>query len=146
MVRAPKLFGGKAALAIASLRALAAYHDQRVKVSLDGGEAKEMSVTNVAVCNGQYFGGGMWAAPTAKLDDGLLDVTIWSGLGLSDFVFKSKKLYDGTHIKMPQTVTARARKVKATSDEVVLLDVDGEQPGRLPASMELLPGALIIQG
>jgi YegS/Rv2252/BmrU family lipid kinase len=146
VVRAPKLFGGKAAFAIASLRALAAYHDQRVKVSLDGGEAKEMSVTNVAVCNGQYFGGGMWAAPTAKLDDGLFDVTIWSGLGLSDFVFKSKKLYDGTHIKMPQTVTAQARKVKATSDEVVLLDVDGEQPGRLPASMELLPGALIIQG
>jgi diacylglycerol kinase family enzyme len=36
--------------------------------------------------------------------------------------------------------------VSATSDEVVLLDVDGEQPGKLPASMELLPGALIIQG
>jgi diacylglycerol kinase (ATP) len=146
VVRAPKLFGGKAAFAIASLRALAAFHDQRLKLSLDGGEPKEMTVTNVAVCNGQFFGGGMWAAPTAKLDDGLFDVTIWKGLGLSDFVLRSKRLYDGTHVKMPQTVTAQARKVSATSDEVVLLDVDGEQPGKLPASMELLPGALIIQG
>jgi YegS/Rv2252/BmrU family lipid kinase len=146
VVRAPRLFGGKAAFAIASLRALAAYHDQRVKVSLDGGAPRELSITNVAVCNGQFFGGGMWAAPTAKLDDGLFDVTIWSGLGLSDFVFKSKQLYDGTHVKLPQTITAQARKVEATSDEVVLLDVDGEQPGRLPASMEILPGALIVQG
>ena len=31
----------------------------------------------------------MKVAPTADVSDGLFDVTIWSGYGLSDFVFKS---------------------------------------------------------
>jgi diacylglycerol kinase family enzyme len=34
--------------------------------------------------------------------------------------------------------------LRAESDEVVLLDVDGEQPGRLPATFEILPHALWV--
>ncbi|HUB05405.1 MAG TPA: diacylglycerol kinase family protein [Myxococcales bacterium] len=146
VVRAPKLFGGKAAFAIASLRALSGWRDQKVTLSIDGGEPSELGVTSVSVCNGQYFGGGMWAAPEAKLDDGLFDVVVWQGLGLSDFVLRSKRLYDGSHVRMPQTTVKQARSVKADSAETVLLDVDGEQPGRLPATFELLPLALGIQG
>ena len=36
--------------------------------------------------------------------------------------------------------------VLAESDERVLLDVDGEQPGMLPATFECLPGAIRIKG
>ncbi|MHB8420357.1 MAG: diacylglycerol/lipid kinase family protein [Myxococcales bacterium] len=146
VVRAPKLFGGKAAFAIASLRALSGWRDQRVSLSLDGGTPETLGVTSVAVCNGQYFGGGMWAAPDSKLDDGFFDVVIWQELGLSDFVLRSKRLYDGSHVRMPQTTVKRARSVTATSEEEVLLDVDGEQPGRLPATFDILPLALDIRG
>jgi diacylglycerol kinase family enzyme len=48
-------------------------------------------------------------------------------------------------VRWAGTRTLRCRKLEASSDEEVLLDVDGEQPGRLPASFELLPGALRIQ-
>jgi diacylglycerol kinase family enzyme len=33
-----------------------------------------------------------------------------------------------------------------TDGSEVLLDVDGEQPGRLPATFELLPAALSVRG
>jgi diacylglycerol kinase family enzyme len=36
------------------------------------------------------------------------------------------------------------RKVEALSDERVLLDVDGEQPGRLPVKIEIIPSVLRI--
>src|SRR5690606_10307306 len=101
-----------------------------------------MPITCIAVANGQYFGGGMKVAPGARTDDGLFDVTIWSGYGLADFVLQARRLYDGSHVRLPGTRTLRARKVEIESDAEVLLDVDGEAPGRVPARFEIVPGAI----
>jgi YegS/Rv2252/BmrU family lipid kinase len=146
--RAPKILGGRASFALGSLRALAGYRDQEVRLRFEDEEAAEAQpVTNVAVCNGQYFGGGMWAAPKAEVDDALFDVTIWSGFSFKDFVFRSRMLYDGSHVEDPRTRTRRTRRLEATptGDAVVLLDVDGEQPGRLPATFTVLPAALKLK-
>ena len=98
----------------------------------------------MAIGNGGYFGGGMWVCPKAKPDDGLFDVTVWSGFGLIDFATKKGQIYNGTHVNFPGTRTMRAKKIRAESDHVVLLDVDGEQPGRLPATIEILPSAIQV--
>jgi diacylglycerol kinase family enzyme len=89
----------------------------------------------------------MKVAPDARIDDGLFDVVVWSGLGIGDFVTKRSMLYDGTHVKLPNTRVVRARTVEAepAEDAAVLLDVDGEQPGRLPARFTMLPGALRVR-
>ncbi|WP_373046309.1 diacylglycerol/lipid kinase family protein [Vulgatibacter sp.] len=139
-----KALGGKASFAIGAVRGLLAWKDQRVQLRFDDGPWEEMSITCVSVANGQFFGGGMWVAPDAQVDDGLFDVTIWSGYTLLDFVTKSRKIYDGSHVKMPGTRTLRARKVEARCDAECLLDVDGEAPGRLPATFEIVPGALTL--
>jgi YegS/Rv2252/BmrU family lipid kinase len=143
--RIGKRFGGKISFMLASLRALGAYRDQRVRLQIDEGPWQDMAITSLAVANGQYFGGGMWVAPKASLDDGIFDVTMWSGFGISDFVLKSAKLYDGTHLQLPGVTTARARRVVAESEGEVLLDLDGEQPGRLPATWEIVPRALHLR-
>jgi diacylglycerol kinase family enzyme len=87
----------------------------------------------------------MKVAPDADPSDGLFDVVIWSGYGLTDFALKSKAIYDGSHVKMKGTRVLRARKVEAEADQEVLLDVDGEQPGRLPCTIELVPAALQLR-
>ena len=89
----------------------------------------------------------MTVAPQARFDDGLFDVTVWQGLGLSDFIFKRGMLYDGTHVRLPNTRTLRASTLEAepVGDARVLLDVDGEQLGMLPARFAVLPGALQVQ-
>jgi diacylglycerol kinase (ATP) len=144
--RGSKRLGGKVSFVLASLRALSTYSDRRVRVRLDDGPTEEMAITSLAVANGQYFGGGMWVAPQAALDDGLLDVTVWSGFGFGAFVLRASRLYDGTHLTLPGVSNCRARKVVVESEEEVLLDVDGEQIGRVPATWEVLPGALRMQG
>jgi len=143
--RASKGLGGKATFFLASAKAMWRYRDQRVRLRADAGPWTEETVTTVAVANGQYFGGGMRVAPTADPSDGYFDVTVWSGYTLFDFAFKSRRIYDGTHVALPGTRTFRARLLEAESDEEVLLDVDGEQPGRLPVRVELLPGALRLK-
>jgi len=137
-----KLLGGKVSFFLASVRTLAGWRDQTVRIRVDGGAEETLAITTLAIANGRYFGGGMKVAPEADPSDGWFDVTIWSGYHLSDFALKSASVYDGRHVRWAGTRTLRCRSLEAASDEEVLLDVDGEQPGRLPASFEILPGAL----
>jgi len=144
--RSSKVLGGKASFTLGALRGLLAYSDRRCRVRFDDGPWEEHDVTCLAAANGRFFGGGMMVAPDAKLDDGLLDVTLWSGFGLADFVRHRAKIYDGRHTRLKGTTVRRARKVEAVCVDECLLDVDGEAPGRLPATIDLLPGALSIVG
>jgi YegS/Rv2252/BmrU family lipid kinase len=142
--RSSKMLGGAISFQIASLRALLKYDDAKVKLTLDGGAPEELPVTCVAAANGRFFGGGMMIAPEAKIDDGIFNVTIWQGYKLMDFITKKGHIYRGTHVNLPGTRTATCKKLEAHSDTEVLLDIDGEQPGRLPATFTVLPGAIQV--
>ena len=140
-----KALRGRVSFALGSLRALWRYQDRTVRVRVDGGEPQEMKVTVLAAAIGRYFGGGMCVAPEAHPADGLIDVTVWTGYGVSDFALKAPALYGGGHVKLSGTRTFRCKSLSAEGDGDVLLDVDGEQPGRLPCEISLLPGALRLK-
>lgn len=142
--KSSKALGGRISFLLGTARALWKYQDRRVSLTVDGGAPEEVSVTALAVANCRYFGGGMKVAPEADPSDGWFDVTLWSGFGWGDFVLRSASLYDGSHVKRPGTRVFRCRTLEATSAEEVLLDLDGEQPGRLPCRMSLLPLALRV--
>ena len=145
--RGAKLGGGRLSFMLASAKALLRWSDQPVRWRADGGPWTEQRITSLSVCNGRFFGGGMQVAPGARLDDGVFDVVVWSGLRITDFVTKRRMLYDGTHVTLPNTRVLRARtvEVEAASGARVLLDVDGEQPGILPARFTMIPGALRVR-
>ncbi len=147
LARGGRLGGGKLTYTLASAKALLGYRDQPVRWRADGGSWVEEEITAMAVCNGRYFGAGMMVAPAARLDDGWLDLTVWKGLGFTDFLTKRSMLYDGSHVRLPNTRCLRVREVEAEPlrGAEVLLDVDGEQPGRLPARFSILPGALRVR-
>lgn len=142
-----KALGGKLSFMLGSTRALLKYKDTRVRFVADDASAEEVEVTTFSVANGQYFGGGMKVAPDADTKDGLFDVTIWTGYTIKDFVFKSKAIYDGSHINFPGTRRLRCRELRAEvpGGSEVLLDVDGEQPGKLPCRMTVLPSAIRLK-
>jgi YegS/Rv2252/BmrU family lipid kinase len=141
-----KWLGGRLAFMLASMRALSRWRDRRVRIIVDGGAAEEVSVTALALGNGQYFGGGMRVAPEAKVDDGIFHTTLWSRYGLWDFIFRQPGIYSGAHVTWDKTRCFTAKTLRAESDDRVLLDLDGEQPGTLPATFELLPGAIGLKG
>ena len=139
-----KRLGGKLAFMLATARTLLRYHDQSVSVRVDDGALETLTITCCVVCNGRFFGGGMHVAPEASLDDGRLDITVWQGFGFHDFIVKRRALYDGMHVHDPGTRTLRAVRLYATSDERVLLEIDGEAVGALPATFEIIPAALRV--
>ncbi len=140
-----KAVSGQLAFTLATLRALAVYRDPIVSLEFDDMPPRSIPITNCALANGRFFGAGMQVAPAAQLDDGALDVTIWSGFGWMDFIRKRHTLYDGSHVREPGTEVLRIRRARATSDSTVLLELDGESAGRLPAQLEMLAGVVRLK-
>lgn len=142
-----KRIGGSFAYLTASVRAMFRYKPRPVRIRVDEGPEQTFVVNMVAACNGQYFGGGMRVGPMADPADGLLDVIAVHDLGVFGFIRGVGKIYSGEHLKSPNVVHLRGRRLRAEVDAgvEVLLDVDGEAPGRLPATFTALPGALLFR-
>ena len=79
-------------------------------------------------------------AAEGELDDGLLDLSM-----LKEISVASTKIYKGTHLKIPEIFFQKVRKFTAESSEQVILDIDGESPGYLAATFEVLPKILNLQ-
>lgn len=139
--------GGRVAFLAALAEALVRYRPEPVRVRVDGCLDRVLVITTVAVCNGQYFGGGMRMAPGARLDDGRLDVVAVSGIGPIGLLWRLPRVYAGRHLALPSVTFATGRAVDARAERVgarVPLDIDGETPGFLPAAFDILPGALTV--
>jgi diacylglycerol kinase (ATP) len=147
--RGASLLGGRASYALASARAALSFENPRLRVRLDGGRERQVVAANLCVANARYFGGGMKIAPRAKLTDGLLDVVAVGDLGALSIFANAHRLYRGTHLDMSQVHHARARKISVSAagegGVKVLLEVDGELAGSLPATFEVLPRALRVR-
>lgn len=144
----PKWMGGTPAFLIGTLRALSRYESQRVRVTLDERAPRETAIINLAVANGRFFGGGMHIAPRAVIDDGLFDV-IGLEMAVRDSLALTGHIYAGTHIGRRGVSSERAKVVRAEpvrDSDHVLLDVDGEAPGRLPATFSIRAGAIHLKG
>jgi YegS/Rv2252/BmrU family lipid kinase len=143
-----KRFGAKASFLLAAARGLMRYQNQRVRMVFDGNDssAVELGVAVVAVANGRFFGGGMQIAPTADLDDGKFDVVAVGDVSKLTLIRSFPKVYGGDHLQSEGVSLRRARQVRAEplGDEPIRLDVDGENPGMLPATFRILPAALRV--
>lgn len=145
---ASKRFGAKMAFVGAAVRTLLSYDNTDVWLTLDEGPRERRRVMLTAVGNGRYFGGGMKICPNAKLDSGTLDVVIVGDFTRGDVVTKGSRLYDGSHLSLDLVKNVTARKLVAApveADAVIPVELDGETPGRLPATYEILPGALLLR-
>jgi YegS/Rv2252/BmrU family lipid kinase len=143
-----KRLGGRLSFLSAVARSLLTYDNTEVAVSIDGGEARRMTVLLAAVGNGRFFGGGMKICPEAKLDDGRFDLVAVGDLGRLEVLAKIHRIYSGDHLTMKEVRQVRCRHVRvapADAKAEIPVEVDGETPGRLPASFELLQGALRLR-
>src|ERR1043165_3965420 len=120
----------------------------RLVVQLDDAHDRHLTVSNLCIANARYFGGGMKIAPDAKLTDGKFDVIGVGGRSAWKIFTSARRFYLGSHRSMPKVSHARARKVgvrPADHDKEVALEVDGQLPGRLPATFQLIPDALRVR-
>jgi diacylglycerol kinase family enzyme len=90
----------------------------------------------------------MKIAPDAKLTDGRLDVVSVGDLSALRIFTSAPRLYLGSHLSMPEVSHTLARKVNvraANKNEQIGIEVDGELPGRLPATFQVIPEVLRVR-
>jgi YegS/Rv2252/BmrU family lipid kinase len=142
--RSSKLFGGFLTFIWATLVSLLTYKSKRMHITIDSGAHIDVKSLHVAVANGQFQGGGMRIAPQAKMDDGILNTTIIGDLSLLKILLNLYKLYNGKIFTVKNITSLTGKRIEAYSDKKVLIDVDGEQLGSLPITIDVVPGALSL--
>jgi YegS/Rv2252/BmrU family lipid kinase len=98
----------------------------------------------VMVNNIQQYGGLLEVAPSAKLDDGLLDVFVFKGLGFRYVVRHLVKVLSQRYLQDPEIVHRQARSIEVRSEEHLPIQVDGDPLGATPSKLEVVSRALRI--
>jgi len=146
--RLVRRLGGRAAFFVGTLRAMARYRNLSVRVKVDGVPWFEGPIFSVAIANGRFLGGGMMIAPHADPSDGRFELVAIGDLSRVEVVGLSSKIYQGAHLGADGVRVTCGSRVEAEPIHPwaqVLLDVDGETPGKLPLKASLHKGALTFR-
>lgn len=146
--KAPKWLTGRLSFGASMLQTAMQSPATKVVVQLDDEHERHLTVANFCVANARFFGGGMKIAPNAKLTDGLFDVVCIGDLGARKILTNAPRVYLGSHFSMDQVHHTFAKRIvarAAAKDEEITLEVDGELPGQLPATFQILPAALRVR-
>jgi YegS/Rv2252/BmrU family lipid kinase len=140
---APPWLGGLV-YAYGALRALLSWRPARFELELDDGRHHAFTGYTVAVANSRAYGGGMFAAPDAMLDDGLLDVVAIEDVSRWSFLKGLPRVFKGTHVEMPSVRTFRTAHVTVSADRAFVMYADGDPVGSLPVRVSALKGAVTV--
>jgi YegS/Rv2252/BmrU family lipid kinase len=138
-----KLINGNLVYLYAALRALVGWKHANFHVVVDG-HPHDMRGWSVAVANSKAYGGGMYLAPQAELDDGELDVVMVSESNKRTFLKDLPKVFKGAHTSNPRVLMLRGQKVELSADRPFDIYADGDPIGRLPATVSISPRSLKV--
>lgn len=88
--------------------------------------AGEVELQMFAVCNARFIGGGYPIAPSALIDDGLLDVFLVKRMPLLEFIRVLQAIAAGEHLHDERVQHFRAAAFDLEFDRVVRVNTDGE--------------------
>ena len=144
----PQWLGGRVSFGASLLQTAIRTEATRVRVTVDDSHERHLSIVNLCIANARYFGGGMKIAPQAKLTDGKFDVVSVGDLSALKIMTSAPRVYFGSHLSMSEVSHITATKVvvrPSDRDANIPLEIDGELPGRLPATFQIIPRVLRIR-
>ena len=136
-----KLISGAPVYAYAAIKALWQWRPARFSVTVDG-ERRELTGYSVVVANSKAYGGGMYVAPDALLDDGELDVITTADIPKRRFLAGIPDVFKGKHVEHAEVAVRRGRVVEVEADRPFDVYADGDPITKLPARITVLPDAL----
>lgn len=143
--RSSKKLGGLLTYLFAAVRTITEFEPRDISVDIDDDRIFHARANMVVLANGQYFAGGMRVAPTASLCDGLLEMYILADVGKRALLTSLlPRVYRGKHVGQHGVLHVRASSVTIQSPAGVLLEMDGEQVGKAPITVTVLPRVLPV--
>lgn len=94
----------------------------------------------IEICNSRYTGGNMMMAPTARIDDGLMDVVVAGRFSRFNLFKTLPLIFSGRHLEHPQVELYKAKTVELKTRPSKSMLPDGEIFGTTPALFNIHPG------
>ncbi|QXM05779.1 diacylglycerol/lipid kinase family protein [Crassaminicella indica] len=138
---------GKYAYYVEGMKEIPRQMLRSINIEIDSEEFKGTEdIFMFIITNTPSVGGFKKLAPMAKIDDGLFDVCIVKKSDIPEFFSLFLHIMKGEHIKHPRVLYIQTSKIelKSPKDVNVALDIDGEQGGGLPATIEVVPKGIEI--
>ncbi|MCG8569557.1 MAG: YegS/Rv2252/BmrU family lipid kinase [Spirochaetes bacterium] len=136
---------GSFSYVLGTILSLSQFKKYKAKIIYNQGNETFQSdnVYFLTVSNSKYSGGNILLAPHAKIDDGLLDITILHDLNRFQFLRGFSKTFKGKHIEE----TRICKYIQATDVEIIAepsfhLMPDGDLIGHSPVKIKIMPGEI----
>jgi YegS/Rv2252/BmrU family lipid kinase len=139
-----KLVRGNLVYAYGAIRALATWKPANFTVTVDGGEWISFNGYSVAAANSKAFGGGMFLAPDASLEDGLLDVVMIKDIPRIRYLRLLPTVFNGSHVRQPAVHIVRGREIEVSASRPFAMYADGDPMAELPVTVRALPRAVRV--
>ncbi len=108
----------------------------RLTIKIDGNKIEQENIF-VEISNTRYTSNFLMS-PNAKIDDGLLDVTILRKVNRRKLLKSFPKMFTGEHIFIDEVDTFQAKNITVITDNPKVLTPDGELIGHTPVEVECL--------
>lgn len=134
---------GHLVYAYAALLTLLRWKPARFTIRVDD-ERVRFTGYSVSIANSKAFGGGMYIAPDAELDDGELDIVSVGEVGKLRFAGNLPRVFKGTHVEKDEVRVFRAPHLELSASRPFPVYADGEHITDLPAALRVLSRALSV--
>ncbi len=104
---------------------------RRVTIAADGME-RQYRVLLIVVGNTRRYGGPVSITAEARIDDGLLDVCVFRGVGVLQAARYALQVVLGRHLRDPGVAYFRTASMSITGDTSLPVQVDGDTIGTTP--------------
>ena len=143
------LLSGSVAYLAAIVGMLVKKKGANLKVELDGEVVENGPLLLTAVANGGFCGGGVNSAPTAAINDGVMDVNVIYDITRTKFLKKFPHYSKGTHMELPDIddflLFRQCKEAVITPlDGSMRLCVDGEIVDAGEVKMQMMPLAVNV--
>ncbi|HCO19033.1 MAG TPA: diacylglycerol kinase [Tissierellales bacterium] len=136
---------GRMAYYLEGLKELANQGLETVRVTIQSEEfTSEEDILLFVISNSSSIGGFTKLAPEADVVDGLLDVVLIKKADMAELANIFINVLTGEHINHPKVIYYKTKKLKVESDRKIVVDIDGEYGGKLPAEFRVIPKGLSI--
>ncbi|WP_203248542.1 diacylglycerol kinase [Sporosarcina beigongshangi] len=128
---------GQLAYYLKGIEMLPSIHSSHVRIEYDGQVFDdEAMMFLVGLTNS--IGGFEKLAPNSSINDGKFTLLILKKCNIAEFIRVVSLALRGEHLGDPLVISSAAEKITITSSEEVLLNLDGEYGGVLPATFQNL--------
>ena len=128
---------GQLAYYLKGIEMLPSINATKVRIEYDG-EVFEDEAMMFLVGLTNSVGGFEKLAPNASINDGNFSLLILKKVNIAEFIRLATLAIRGEHLEDPHVIHKKARHIKVTSEDKVLLNLDGEYGGTIPATFQNL--------